>query len=99
MDKTSSCGKYCTTQSIGFGAACPSPQIEASRITADRSASRSTSQLVCSINAEALAVPLRQGVHWPQLSYLKNRIMLRAASVAVSWSESTITAVELMKQP
>ncbi len=41
-----SCGKYFTTQSIGFGAAWPSPQIDASRITADRSASSGKSHFV-----------------------------------------------------
>jgi hypothetical protein len=59
----SSCGKYLITQSTGLGAAWPRPQMEASRITVDRSASRSRSHFGCSISAEALAVPLRQGVH------------------------------------
>jgi hypothetical protein len=51
------------------------------------------------ISAEALAVPLRQGVHWPQLSCSKKRIRLRAASSTESCCDSTITAAEPMKQP
>ena len=88
-----------TTQSTGFGAAWPRPQIDASRITSDRSASSGRSHFGWSISAEALAVPLRHGVHWPQDSWAKKRIMLRAAPTAVSWSDSTITAAEPMKQP
>jgi hypothetical protein len=51
------------------------------------------------INTLALAVPTRHGVHWPQDSSSKNRIMLRAAAFAVSCDESTITAADPMKQP
>ena len=50
-----------TTQSTGFGAAWPRPQIDASRITCDSSASSGRSQVGFSINASALAVPDRQG--------------------------------------
>ena len=51
------------------------------------------------ISVFVLAVPTRQGVHWPQDSCSKKRIMLRAAALAVSWSDSTITAAEPMKHP
>ena len=46
-----------------------------------------------------MAVPLRHGVHWPHDSCSKKRIVLRAAPIALSWSESTTTAAEPMKQP
>src|ERR1700741_1810395 len=84
----SSCEKYLTPQSIGLGAAWPRPQIDASRITCDRSASSSRSQLGFSISADALAVPLRHGVHWPHDSCAKKRIVLRAALAAVSRSDN-----------
>src|SRR5665647_141977 len=48
-NQTSSCGKYLTTQSTGLGAACPKPQIDASRMTVERSASSSRFHLGCSI--------------------------------------------------
>ena len=51
------------------------------------------------ISADAFAVPLRHGVHWPHDSCSKKRIVLRAAPTALSWSDSTITAAEPMKQP
>ena len=95
----SSWGKYLTTQSIGFGAAWPRPQIDASRITSDRSASSGRSQRSLAISSDALAVPLRHGVHWPHDSCSKKRIVLRAAPTALSWSDSTTTAAEPMKQP
>jgi hypothetical protein len=47
----------------------------------------------------ALPVPTRHGVHWPQLSCSKNRIMLSAASRALSAFDSTMTAADPMKQP
>ena len=50
----SSCGKYLITQSTGFGAAWPRPQIDASRITCDSSASSGRSQCGCSISVERL---------------------------------------------
>ncbi len=68
-------------------------------MTNDSSASRGRSQRGCSISVSALAVPARQGVHWPQDSSRKNRIRLRAAPAAVSWSDSTMTAADPMKQP
>ena len=43
----SSCGKYLTTQSTGFGAAWPRPQIDASRITCDSSSSSGRSHVGC----------------------------------------------------
>jgi len=46
-----------------------------------------------------LAVPTRQGVHWPQLSCSKKRMTLSAASRARSWWPSTMTAADPMKQP
>src|SRR5207253_5896615 len=78
----SSCGKYFTTQSTGFGAACPRPQMDASRITCDSSASSGTSHLGCSMIASALAVPARQGVHCPHDSSRKKRMRFRAAALA-----------------
>ena len=69
--------KYFWTQRIGFGAACPRPQIDASPITCARSSSVAWSHTGASISAAALAVPTRQGVHWPQLSCSKKRIMLQ----------------------
>src|SRR6185369_17185024 len=95
----SSWGKYFTTQSTGFGAAWPRPQMEASRITCDSSASSETSQRGCSISSSDLAVPARQGVHCPHDSSRKNRIRLRAAATALSLSDSTMMAAEPMKQP
>ena len=83
----------------GFGAACPSPQIEASAIACDSSSRSAASHFGASMSLAAFAVPARQGVHWPQDSSSKKRIMLSAASRALSWSESTITAAEPMKQP
>jgi len=66
--------------------------MEASRITADSSASSSRSHCGCAISAAALAVPLRHGVHWPQDSCSKKRMVLRAACTALSCSDSTTTA-------
>ena len=53
------------TLRIGLLAACPSPQIEASRITSDKSLSNGTSQLPSAISVTAFSVPARQGVHLP----------------------------------
>src|SRR5213079_2051168 len=36
LESRSSCGKYLSTQAIGFGAAWPRPQIDASAIACDR---------------------------------------------------------------
>src|SRR6266849_6972294 len=79
-----SCGKYLMTESAGFGAACPSPQIDASAIACDSSFSSGWSQVGRSMSLSALTVPTRQGVHWPQDSSEKNFIRLRAASDALS---------------
>ena len=92
-------GKYFTTQAIGLGAACPSPQIDASIIACDRSASSGLSQRGSRISATAFSVPTRHGVHWPHDSSAKNSIMFSAASRARSWCDRMITAAEPMKQP
>jgi hypothetical protein len=94
-----SCGKYLITESAGFGAACPSPQIDASTIACDSSFSSGWSQPACSMSLSALTVPTRQGVHWPQDSSEKNFIRLRAASDALSWVERITIAADPMKQP
>src|SRR5947209_8913338 len=60
-----SSGKYLITDVSGFEAAWPRPQIEASRIAALSSSSKSRSQLPRSISFAAFCVPTRQGVHWP----------------------------------
>ncbi len=98
--QATSCGKYFCTQRTGFGAAWPRPQIDASRhhLRSDPRASRGPTPAPPSARA-ALAVPTRQGVHWPQLSCAKKRIMLSAASRALSCWPSTMTAAEPMKQP
>ena len=51
------------------------------------------------MRAAALAVPTRHGVHLPHDSCEKKRMALRAAALALSWSDSTIIAAEPMKQP
>ena len=84
---------------MGFGAAWPRPQIEASTITVLRSFSVAASHTGASISCAAFTVPTRQGVHWPQLSSAKKRIMFSAASRALSCWLSTITAALPMKQP
>ena len=58
-----SCGKNRSTLSKGLGAAWPSPQMDASRITCDRSPRRSASHTGACINTAACVVPARQGVH------------------------------------
>src|SRR6185295_109545 len=96
---TSSFGKYLTTQAIGFGAACPSPQIDASAIACESSASSAVSHFGFESSPTAFSVPTRQGVHCPQDSSAKKRIRLSAASRARSCCDRTITAAEPMKQP
>src|SRR6185295_7574842 len=81
---STSCGKYFITVSAGFGAACPRPQIEASIIACESSLSNGWFQRFASMSPSALAVPTRQGVHWPQDSSLKNFIRFLAAAVALS---------------
>ena len=73
--------------------------MEASIITWFRSSSVAWSQCSAVISVAALVVPTRHGVHWPQLSCSKNRIMFKAASRARSCWLSTMTAAEPMKQP
>ena len=70
------------TNRIGCG--LTKPQIDASAMTVDKSSSVPQSQVEDCMRAAALAVPTRQGVHWPQLSCSKNRIVLSAASRARS---------------
>src|SRR5579883_2865503 len=89
-----SSGKYFSTHSKGLGAACPSPQIEASRIKAESSSSRAASQGPLAMSTAAFSVPTRQGVHWPQLSSSKNFIKLRATAFMSSWSDRITTACD-----
>src|SRR5215470_7823692 len=95
----SSSGKYFSTHRSGLGAACPSPQIEASRIRPDSSVSSASFQGPCAISFAAFSVPARQGVHWPQLSSSKNFIRLRATALISSWSDRITTACDPTKQP
>src|SRR2546421_12400879 len=83
----------------GFGAACPRPQIEASRIAADSSVNNASSHGPVAISLTAFSVPARQGVHWPQLSSSKKRIRLSATAFMSSLSERMTTACEPTKQP
>src|SRR5260370_457687 len=94
-----SSGKYLMTEVSGFAAACPRPQIDASRMTWLSSSSSSRFQTGFSINSAAFWVPTRQGVHWPQLSSSKKRIRLSAAAFTLSCSDRTMIAAEPMKQP
>src|SRR5262249_55362757 len=99
MHYLTSPGKNFKTVNTGFGAAWPSPQMDASIIACESSWSSGASQRLSSINWSALTVPTRQGVHWPQDSSAKNFIRLRAAADAVSCFESTTLAADPMKQP
>src|ERR1700751_5760451 len=72
-----SSGKYLITEVSGFEAACPSPQIDASRMAWLNSSSNCFFQTGCCINTAAFWVPTRQGVHWPQLSSSKNFIRFK----------------------
>ena len=97
----SSCGKYLMTQSIGFGAAWPRPQIDASRITCDSSSSSAQSH--CG-RFHQLRAPsrCRRGTACTGRSdsCSKKRIRLRAASRArVVLATARSTAAEPMKQP
>src|SRR5262245_13651143 len=94
-----SSGKYLSTDRTGLGAAWPRPQMEASAITSDRSASRSGSQLPALISWTAFSVPLRQGVHWPQLSSSKKRIRLSATAFMSSLPDRMTTAWLSTKLP
>src|SRR5437588_13030802 len=52
--------KYLNTQVSGFGAACPRPQIEASRIAAESSVNNASSHGPVAISLTAFSVPARQ---------------------------------------
>src|ERR1700724_31347 len=95
----SSSGKYFSTESNGFGAAWPSPQIEASRISAASSSRRAGSHGPLAIRWAAFSVPTRHGVHWPQLSSSKNLVRLSATAFMSSLSDRITTAWEPTKQP
>src|SRR5262245_3516653 len=92
-------GKYFSTDNTGFGAAWPSPQIEASVIACDSSSSSGLSQCRSRMRSTAFWVPTRHGVHCPHDSSAKNLITFLAAAAAVSLSDSTTIAAEPMKQP
>src|SRR5436309_15812833 len=91
--------KYLNTQVSGLGAACPSPQIEASRIAADSSFNNASSHDPVAISLTAFSVPARQGVHWPQLSSSKKRIRLSATAFMSSLSDRMTTAFDPTNQP
>src|SRR5439155_6844161 len=91
--------KYLNTHISGFGAAWPSPQIEASRIAAESSVNNASSHGPVAISLTAFSVPARQGVHWPQLSSSKKRIKLSATAFISSASDRMTTACEPTKQP
>src|SRR5262249_34220433 len=95
----SSSGKYFNTHSKGFGAACPSPQIDASRISTDSSSSSAAFHGPLAISCAAFSVPTRQGVHWPQLSSSKNFIKLSATAFISSCSDRITPACAPGKQP
>src|SRR3954469_25947029 len=94
-----SSGKYLITVDSGFDAACPSPQIEASRIAWLNSSRRARFQTGCCISSAAFWVPTRHGVHWPQLSSSKNFIRFNAAARTLSFCDRITIAAEPMKQP
>src|SRR6185437_10514826 len=95
----SSSGKYFSTHSNGFGAAWPSPQMDASRIVVESSSSSFTSHGPLDINLAAFSVPARHGVHWPQLSSSKNFMRFNAAALMSSLSDRITTACDPTKQP
>src|SRR6185312_338001 len=94
-----SSGKYFSTHNNGFGAAWPSPQMDASRIAVDSSSSNFTSQGPLDINLAAFSVPARHGVHWPQLSSSKNFMRFNAAALMSSLSDKITTACDPTKHP
>src|ERR1700692_2699996 len=65
---TNSSGKYLITVVSGFEAACPRPQIEASRIAWLNSSSNSRFHTGFYIRIAAFWVPTRHGARLPQLS-------------------------------
>src|SRR3569833_1138922 len=79
-----SSAKYLITDVSGLEAACPSPQIEASRIAWLNSSSNARFQTGFCINNAAFWVPTRHGVHCPQLSSSKKRIRFSAAPFTLS---------------
>src|SRR5262249_5760591 len=86
--------KYLNTQTSGLEAACPSPQIEASRIAPESSVSNASFHGPFCISFTAFSVPTRQGVHWPHDSSSKKRIRFSATAFMSSLSERTTTACE-----
>src|SRR5215211_6567810 len=92
-------GKNFITARIGFGAACPSPQIEASAITWESSDNRLMSHLGSAMSLTAFSQPTRQGVHWPQDSSAKNLRRFTATARMSSLSERITIACEPTKQP
>src|SRR5690606_32112181 len=91
--------KKAKIERTGLGAAWPRPQMEASRITEERSSIRSRSQSPASMRRTILSAPARQGVHCPQLSVRKKRMRLSATALRSSLSESTTTAWLPTKAP
>src|SRR5262245_3189687 len=87
-----SSGKNLNTDRTGLGAAWTRPQMEASCITCQRSSTSSGFQCPPAISFTAFSVPLRQGVHWPQLSSSKKRIRLSATAFMSSLSDRMTTA-------
>src|ERR1700759_2320793 len=94
-----SSGKYLIPGVSGFEAACPRPQIDASRIAWLNSSSRARFQIGRCIRMAAFSVPTRHGVHWPQLSSSKKRMRLSAAAFTLSACDRVTIAAEPMKQP
>src|ERR1700722_19622892 len=94
-----SSGKYLMTDVSGFEAACPSPQIDASRIAWLNWPSSSWFQTGCCISIAAFWVPTGRGVHGPQLSSSKNFIRFGAASRTLWAWDRMMTAAEPIKQP
>src|ERR1700759_300844 len=94
-----SSGKYLITEVSGLEAACPRPQIDASRIAWLNSSSKARFQIGRSIRMAAFSVPTRHGVHCPQLSSSKKRIRFSAAAFTLSACERITIAAEPMKQP
>ena len=95
-----SCGKYLTTHAIGFGAACPSPQIDASAIACDSSSSSGWSQRGSRHQRHRL-LRCRRGTACTGRTTRRRRTPsgCSAASRARSCCDSMITAAEPMKQP
>src|SRR4029079_12528790 len=97
--RVTSSEKNFITARIGFGAACPSPQIEASAITCESSDKRLMSHLGSAMSLTAFSQPTRQGVHCPQDSSAKNLRRFTATARMSSLSERMTTACDPTKQP